>query len=367
MSEFKSHTARARIEAMLLELGATLASVDVLQPAEPFLDTAGDELRRRIFMARGVDGRNVCLRPEFTIPVCLQHVHNGLQHTRHGYVGEVFREGRAEGMEFSQAGIEDLGDADRIAADARVIGDALAMVEAMDAGKTAKLTIGDQNVFDAVLKALELPSGWRARLADVFGDGEAMSVQLAALSKPKEMPDLPPAILHALTSRDAEKLSSEIAVALNEAGLSQSGGRTAEEIAKRLMSKHLDTKHAAAPKRVAQLEAFLSIQVPLNDAPSALAGFADAAGIDLHAALTNFEARIEAMAGLDLDRMEYAASFGRALDYYTGLVFEVREDDGTVLVGGGRYDRLLEMLGAENPIPGVGFSIWLDRLNGGAS
>jgi ATP phosphoribosyltransferase regulatory subunit len=33
-----------------------------------------------------------------------------------------------------------------------------------------------------------------------------------------------------------------------------------------------------------------------------------------------------------------------------------------VLAGGGRYDRLLTMLGASENIPGVGFSIWLDRL-----
>ena len=40
------------------------------------------------------------------------------------------------------------------------------------------------------------------------------------------------------------------------------------------------------------------------------------------------------------------------------------------LAGGGRYDRLLTLLGAGKPIPGVGFSVWLDRvedLAGGAA
>ncbi|MEN0098615.1 MAG: ATP phosphoribosyltransferase regulatory subunit, partial [Brucella pseudogrignonensis] len=61
----------------------------------------------------------------------------------------------------------------------------------------------------------------------------------------------------------------------------------------------------------------------------------------------------------------YDASFGRPLDYYTGLVYEIRQaggDKDMVLAGGGRYDRLLTMLGASENIPGVGFSIWLDRL-----
>ncbi|TIO11841.1 MAG: ATP phosphoribosyltransferase regulatory subunit, partial [Mesorhizobium sp.] len=56
-------------------------------------------------------------------------------------------------------------------------------------------------------------------------------------------------------------------------------------------------------------------------------------------------------------------AFGRPLDYYTGLVFEIAAENGDrPLAGGGRYDRLLTLLGAKTPIPGVGFSVWLDRI-----
>ena len=51
----------------------------------------------------------------------------------------------------------------------------------------------------------------------------------------------------------------------------------------------------------------------------------------------------------------------------TGFIFEVqdpRRSDGKPVVGGGRYDRLLEHLGAEAPIPAVGCSFWLDRIVG---
>lgn len=41
----------------------------VIQPAEPFLDMAGEDLRRRIFMTENERGESLCLRPEFTIPV----------------------------------------------------------------------------------------------------------------------------------------------------------------------------------------------------------------------------------------------------------------------------------------------------------
>ena len=61
--------------------------------------------------------------------------------------------------------------------------------------------------------------------------------------------------------------------------------------------------------------------------------------------------------------MVYRAAFGRPLDYYTGLVFEISlPGSPRPLVGGGRYDRLLTLLGAQQAIPGVGFSVWLDRI-----
>jgi ATP phosphoribosyltransferase regulatory subunit len=37
------------------------------------------------------------------------------------------------------------------------------------------------------------------------------------------------------------------------------------------------------------------------------------------------------------------------------------------LVGGGRYDGLMTRLGATQPIPAVGFAIWIDTLARGVS
>lgn len=49
------------------------------------------------------------------------------------------------------------------------------------------------------------------------------------------------------------------------------------------------------------------------------------------------------------------------LDYYTGIVFEgYAADLGSPLVGGGRYDRLLEQFG--RPAAATGFAIKMDRL-----
>lgn len=61
--------------------------------------------------------------------------------------------------------------------------------------------------------------------------------------------------------------------------------------------------------------------------------------------------------------MTFSASFARQLDYYTGFVFEAGElDIKEPIIGGGRYDRLLQTLGATQDIPAVGAAIWVDRL-----
>ena len=63
------------------------------------------------------------------------------------------------------------------------------------------------------------------------------------------------------------------------------------------------------------------------------------------------------------DRSLQAAHFGRSMEYYTGFVFELRTADGAVeLAGGGRYDNLLELLGARQPVTAVGCAIHTERL-----
>ena len=82
-----------------------------------------------------------------------------------------------------------------------------------------------------------------------------------------------------------------------------------------------------------------------------------------HSKAFGARARVLAEHCLPDDTLQYDAGFGRPLDYYTGLVFELSVLGAErPLAGGGRYDRLLTLLGAEAPIPGVGFSVWLDRV-----
>jgi ATP phosphoribosyltransferase regulatory subunit len=354
--------------------GAPVVDVPVLQPADPFLDMAGEDLRRRIFLTESETGASLCLRPEFTIPVCLDHIasQSGTPR-RYSYLGEVFRQRREGGNEFFQAGIEDLGDRDMARADARSIADAHALLSVTLPGQALKITLGDQSIFEAVLAALGLPRGWRMRLARAFGSAEQLAAALADLANPPKTGALPEPVAALVADGDLDGLASHISSTMSEAGLSPTAGRTPQEIARRLVEKAELRSVRLSAQAFAALEKFLAIDVPLDGAAAALEDFAQSAGLSLGAALASFSARVAAVdsEGLPPAAISYDAAFGRPLDYYTGLVFEISVGDASrPLAGGGRYDRLLTLLGAKTPIPGVGFSVWLDRieaLRGGAS
>ena len=59
---------------------------------------------------------------------------------------------------------------------------------------------------------------------------------------------------------------------------------------------------------------------------------------------------------------EIDASIVRGLDYYTKTVFEfISEEDGLTVLGGGRYDGLVEEVGGVHT-PAVGFAMGMERL-----
>jgi ATP phosphoribosyltransferase regulatory subunit len=119
------------------------------------------------------------------------------------------------------------------------------------------------------------------------------------------------------------------------------------------------------------LAAFLAVAGKPAKAVDTLRGLARTEKLNIDAALVRFDKRLEAFAthGIDLDKLTFAADFGRRLDYYTGFVFEFHAGNRAAgpIVGGGRYDRMMALIsgqngGAKESVPAVGFSIWLDRI-----
>jgi ATP phosphoribosyltransferase regulatory subunit len=149
-------------------------------------------------------------------------------------------------------------------------------------------------------------------------------------------------------------------------------GRTPSEIAARHTEKAALAAGVGA-RAAAALTRFLAIGGSAEAAGVALRELARDEGLRVAPSLDRFAARLDAFAarGVALDRLTFAADFGRRLDYYTGFVFEMYATRRAPrpVIGGGRYDRLVSLLARLRhetavTVPAIGFSLWLDRVGG---
>jgi ATP phosphoribosyltransferase regulatory subunit len=160
---------------------------------------------------------------------------------------------------------------------------------------------------------------------------------------------------------------AEIEALLDAQSEAPLAGRTREEIIARALGRaaeaaslHLESKVASA---VAEL---LDISGPADEALGKVRALLKAVAINLDPELAAMEARLAVLRSLGVDpaQVQFTAHFGRNMEYYTGFVFELwaRDKEGPVQVaGGGRYDSMMEMLGAKKPVSAVGCAIRTER------
>jgi ATP phosphoribosyltransferase regulatory subunit len=357
------------LRSLFERAGARFIEVPVLHPADAFLETAGEDIRRRMFVTEGPAGERLALRPDFTIPVCLEHLKSGAGPARYAYEGLVFRRHDSGAPERLETGYEDIGRTDRIAADAEALALAAAAVSDVADGPLA-VRIGDIGLFVALLAALGLPEPWRRRLRRSYGLPKMMAANLDRLTAPRGGEDTRlDAELHTLAdTHDRDRLAGLVAQRFAAHGHSEGAGRAPREIADRFLDQRALAEAHIEGEKLAALRAYLDLNAELADAPRALAEFARAHGVNLETGLAEFAERAAAILAEKpaAASLHFEAGFGRPLDYYTGIVFEIRvAGQAAPIAGGGRYDRLMEMLGAARATPAVGFTMRLD-LAGGA-
>jgi ATP phosphoribosyltransferase regulatory subunit len=358
-------------EALLLsfaQAGYIQAEPAILQPAEPFLDLSGEDIRKSLYLTTDPSGEELCLRPDLTIPVARDYLASGRAGQPAGfcYLGPVFRYRGGRPSEFLQAGIESFGRRDRAAADAEML--ALGLEATAAFGLTdIEIRTGDVALFNALLDALDLFPVWRRRLIKDFNrnisleqDIEHLAVATGSARNEYE------GVLAALAGSDRKAALALVTDLMSIAGATNVGGRSVSEIADRFLEQSTLKGGGLPREKRESIKRFLAISGDPDDALAQLRTLAADARLDLTAAIDQFESRIGFMAarGIDTAKTRFSTSFGRGLDYYTGFEFELHSKGNGVepLVAGGRYDGLMTQLGAELPIPAVGFSVWIETL-----
>lgn len=347
----------------------------IIQPADVFLDQIGESIRSRTYVFTDLAGDELCLRPDLTVPVSrlyLERHPEAAAEARYCYNGPAFRfqlHGPRRRREFRQAGIECFGATDRDSADIEVVRLAVEAVESAGL-KDFRLRFGDIALFYALLDALGLPERWRLKLRHYFWRPAVFHALLARLAR-GERPNgdgAAAALAGGLAQAAPDEAEALVAAYLEAEALPLAGNRSLREITERLLDHAADLRADGLPKEVATvIDYYLAVSGPPGEALERVALVAKGAGIDMRGPLEALARRFDRLAGsgIDLGQAMFATEFGRNLEYYSGLVFQIEgagADESAPIAGGGRYDGLLGALGAPRPVPAVGSAVHTERL-----
>jgi ATP phosphoribosyltransferase regulatory subunit len=368
--------ARALLD-LFARAGYEPVAPSIIQPADVFLDQIGEQVRGRTYVFTDLAGDELCLRPDLTVPVSrlyLERHPEADRPARYCYNGPAFRfqplgPSATHPREFRQAGIECFGAADKESADLEVV---LLAVEAVRSAGLREfwLRFGDIALFYALIDALELPERWRLKLRHYFWRPPVFHGLLDRLAK-GERPDgngPAAALAETLVGQAPDRAEELVATYLDAQGIPLAGNRSLPEIAARLLDHAADLRADPLPKEVATvIDYFLAVAAPPREAADKIAMIAKGAGLDIDAALDATLRRFDRLAGdgIDLSQATFATEFGRKLEYYSGLVFQIEApglDETEPVAGGGRYDGLLSALGAARAVPAVGSALHTERL-----
>lgn len=352
----------------------------ILERAAPFLDRLGEEIRSRMYIFTDPGGHEVCLRPEMTIPTARLYadaIHGRDEVFRCYYVGSVFRfdwprEGRYR--QFTQAGAEHFGEPDRAAADAEVLALAHGLLRSYGLDGL-QVEVGDVSFFGALLDDERLTPGWRVRLTRAAPDWAALERELEAARDVAEgqadrdgtsgaAGDEVVALLDRTPAAQRDALLGRI---LTAAGPEHIGVRSPEAIARRLLNR-AEARGPIEPALAEALAGVLAVDAPLAAGLAEVRAIAERAGSRALATVVDgWDRRADLLAerGLDPADVRLRPRMGRGIHYYTGFVFEIHDGTGSAesqLCGGGRYDDLVESVGGTAPVPAVGFSLGLERV-----
>jgi ATP phosphoribosyltransferase regulatory subunit len=350
------------------QAGYLRAEPAILQPAEPFLDLSGEDIRKSLYLTTDAGGEDLCLRPDLTIPVARDYLASPRAGEPAGfsYLGPVFRYRGGRPSEFLQAGIESFARQDRAAADAEMLALALEATTAFGVSEV-EIRTGDVALFNALIDALDLYPVWRRRLIKDFNRkiNLAQDIERITLSTGPGHNEYE-GVLAALAGSDRKAALALVTDLMSIAGTTNVGGRSVSEIADRFLEQSTLKSGALPRDALSLIKRFMAIEGAPDDAIAKLRALAREAKLDITAAIDQLESRVGFMAarGIDIRNTRFSTSFGRGLDYYTGFEFELHAKGNGVepLVAGGRYDGLMTQLGSIGPIPAVGFSIWVETL-----
>ena len=320
--------------------------------ANHIVQRSGENFRKFIFSFIDQNGSELCLRPDLTIASCLRYLENNLKgKEKIFYSGQAYRksQNKKDSIIRDQVGFEIIGSKDEKNDDKEIINTSLKSLQNIKYS-SGTLTIGNVEIFNLLISKLDIPKRWKLRLSRHFWREKYFNDLLKRLETNS---DVDPTIVEIDKKRYFKMLKEDLSKVI--------AGRSIDEILKRFDNKIRDPRGTKKGENVSKIiKEFLKIKCPINKAASELNKFFKKNKINLVVDQKYFPVFENKISKLNVI---FSASFGRQLEYYTGMVFKIDikfKSKNRNIINGGRYDKLISDLGAKNQVAAVGAALNLN-------
>ena len=317
--------------------------------ANHIVQRSGENFRKFIFSFIDQNGSELCLRPDLTIVSCLRYLENNLKgKEKIFYSGQAYRksQNKKDSIIRNQIGFEIIGSKNEKNDDKEIINTSLKSLQNLKYS-SGTLTIGNIEIFNLLISKLDIPKRWKLRLSRHFWRESYFNDLLKRLETNS---DVDPTIVEVDKRRYLKMLKDDQSKVV--------AGRSIKEILKRFDHKIKDPRRTNKGKNVSKIiKDFLRIKCPINKAASELNKFFKKYKINLAVDQRYFPLSQNKVSKLNVI---FSASFGRQLEYYTGMVFRIDIKSNLKnknVINGGRYDHLISDLGSKKEVPAVGAAL----------
>ena len=344
----KSKKLSDRIIKTFKSNGFVLSEPDVLLDSEYIIQRSGENFRRSMLTFENEEGKLMCLRPDLTVASCIKYLEKKSKSHIY-YSGQAYRRTSHKKSDLinEQLGIEILGSKNQLKDDYKVIKTIINSAEKIKS-KRIQIKIGDISLFKRLINSLDMPERWKLRLIRHFWRPKYFDELLVRLEKNSDIDSV---------SFDTDKKRFYEMKKMDQDRIIAS--RSISEILKRFDKKIKDPRSFNEGKEIVKIiRSFLKINCKLSDLDRTLLNF-----IKKNKLKKNIFKEFQSVQNLKRLKQEvyFITNFGRDIEYYTGIVFEVFSGSKEI-ARGGRYDDLLKSLGAKNNIPAVGAAINLNNI-----
>ncbi len=328
--------------------GFELSEPDVLLDSNYIIERSGEKFRSSMLTFERDDGKIMCLRPDLTVASCLNFLKKKTS-SKIYYSGKAYRRSTSKSSNFinDQLGIEILGSRNEIYDDFKVVETILKSAKKIKK-KNIEIKVGDISLFKNLIYALDMPERWKLRLIRHFWRPTYFEELLKRLEKNTDIDSL-------LFYADKKKFNKMKKMDKNKT----IAGRTISEILKRFDKKIKDPRSFSNGKKIVKIiKSFLKINCKLSKLDEKLLNFAQKNNLK-----KNIFKDLKSINNLKKlkQNVNFITNFGREIEYYTGIVFEISSGNKEI-ARGGRYNDLLKSLGAKKNVPAVGAAINLNNL-----